>query len=243
MRPPSDTADEPVSPDSASELDDEPSSLGAACSEDAGGGDAGDEPATGEMERLTGGRAETSPTTIPVGSRRPVGRRGAATFGAMSKPLGPYTPVVRAGDFVIVSGQGGMNDGVKVDGGVRAETTQTMANVAAQLATVGATLADVVKTTCFLTDMENFTAFNEAYAEAFGVASPRSVHGRVWRHCPATSSSRSRPGRTFPRGERTASHDAIGRSPAAPTSVTPTFAITTRSGALPNTIRWCCSSS
>jgi 2-iminobutanoate/2-iminopropanoate deaminase len=86
----------------------------------------------------------------------------------MSKPLGPYSPVVRAGDFVIVSGQGGMDDGKVVEGGVAAETTQTMKNVAAQLATAGATLDDVVKTTCFLTDMENFTVFNEAYAEAFG---------------------------------------------------------------------------
>jgi 2-iminobutanoate/2-iminopropanoate deaminase len=96
----------------------------------------------------------------------------------MSKPLGPYTPVVRAGDFVIVSGQGGMADGALVAGGVAAETTQTMKNVAAQLATVGATLADVVKTTCFLTDMENFAAFNEAYAAAFGTHRPaRSTIG------------------------------------------------------------------
>jgi len=96
----------------------------------------------------------------------------------MSKPLGPYTPVVRAGDFVIVSGQGGMRDGVLVAGGVRAETTQTMQNVAAQLATVGASLTDIVKTTCFLTDMENFAAFNEAYAEALGTHRPaRSTVG------------------------------------------------------------------
>jgi 2-iminobutanoate/2-iminopropanoate deaminase len=96
----------------------------------------------------------------------------------MSKPLGPYTPVVRAGDFVIVSGQGGMADGALVPGGVAAETTQTMKNVAAQLATVGATLSDVVKTTCFLTDMENFAAFNEAYAEALGDHRPaRSTIG------------------------------------------------------------------
>jgi 2-iminobutanoate/2-iminopropanoate deaminase len=86
----------------------------------------------------------------------------------MSKPLGPYSPVVRAGDFVIVSGQGGMADGKVVEGGVGAETTQTMKNVAAQLATVGASLSDIVKTTCFLTDMENFAAFNESYAAALG---------------------------------------------------------------------------
>ena len=46
----------------------------------------------------------------------------------MSKPLGPYSPFVRAGDFVIVSGQGGMSDGAIVEGGVAAQTAQTMAN-------------------------------------------------------------------------------------------------------------------
>lgn len=96
----------------------------------------------------------------------------------MSKPLGPYSPVVRAGDFLIVSGQGGMVDGATVEGGVRAETVQTMKNVATQLASVGATLNDVVKTTCFLTDMENFAIFNEAYAEALGDNRPaRSTVG------------------------------------------------------------------
>ena len=96
----------------------------------------------------------------------------------MSKPLGPYSPVVRAGDFVIVSGQGGMADGKKVGGGIAAETAQTMDNVATQLATFGATLTDVVKTTCFLTDMENFTSFNEVYAAAFGSHRPaRSTIG------------------------------------------------------------------
>lgn len=96
----------------------------------------------------------------------------------MSKPLGPYSPVVRAGDFVIVSGQGGMADGKIVEGGVVAETVQTMKNVAAQLASVGASMTDVVKTTCFLTDMENFATFNAAYAEAFGDHRPaRSTIG------------------------------------------------------------------
>ena len=75
---------------------------------------------------------------------------------------------MRAGDFIIVSGQGGMRDGALVDGGVAAQTTQTMANVADRLAETGATLDDVVKTLCFLTDMGTFTEFNEAYAAAFG---------------------------------------------------------------------------
>ena len=47
----------------------------------------------------------------------------------MNKPLGPYSPFVRAGDFIIVSGQGGMLDGKLVEGGVTAQTEQTMRNV------------------------------------------------------------------------------------------------------------------
>jgi 2-iminobutanoate/2-iminopropanoate deaminase len=86
----------------------------------------------------------------------------------MSKPLGPYVPVLRAGDFVYLSGQGGLVDGVKVDGGVGPETEQTMKNIEALLASVGAAMSDVVKTTCFLTDMENYAKFNGIYAAAFG---------------------------------------------------------------------------
>ena len=90
----------------------------------------------------------------------------------MTKPLGPYTPVVRAGDWIIVSGQLGSVDGVLVDGGVAAQTEQVIANLAAQLATVGATLGDVSKTLCFLTDMDTFATFNAAYAEALGSHRP-----------------------------------------------------------------------
>lgn len=86
----------------------------------------------------------------------------------MSKPLGPYTPVVRAGDFIIVSGQVGVSDGVLVDGGVAAQARQAVANLDARLAEMGAELADVVKTTCFLIDMDAFATFNDAYVEAFG---------------------------------------------------------------------------
>jgi 2-iminobutanoate/2-iminopropanoate deaminase len=96
----------------------------------------------------------------------------------MTKPLGPYSPVVRAGDFVIVSGQVGMADGRVVDGGVTGQTRQVMANLAHQLEAVGATLDDIVKTTCFLTDMENFAAFNDAYVAALGDHRPaRSTVG------------------------------------------------------------------
>jgi len=86
----------------------------------------------------------------------------------MNKPLGPYSPFVRAGDFVIVSGQGGLLDGAVVEGGVTAQTVQTMRNLADRLADAGAELSDVVKTMCFLTDIGTFAEFNTAYAEAFG---------------------------------------------------------------------------
>ena len=86
----------------------------------------------------------------------------------MSTPVGPYTPVVRAGDFVITSGQVGIADGGLVEGGVGAEVTQAMANVASVLASAGASLDDVVKTTVFLTDMAHYAEMNEAYTAALG---------------------------------------------------------------------------
>ena len=96
----------------------------------------------------------------------------------MTKAVGPYTPVVRAGDWIIVSGQLGMKDGALVAGGVAAQTAQAVVNLKAQLQTVGATLKDVSKTLCFLTDMDTFATFNEAYVEGFGGSRPaRSTIG------------------------------------------------------------------
>jgi len=96
----------------------------------------------------------------------------------MTKAVGPYTPVVRAGDWIIVSGQLGMKDGALVAGGVAAQTAQAVVNLKAQLQTVGATLKDVSKTLCFLTDMDTFATFNEAYVDGFGGSRPaRSTIG------------------------------------------------------------------
>jgi 2-iminobutanoate/2-iminopropanoate deaminase len=99
-------------------------------------------------------------------------------MAAMSKPLGPYTPVVRAGDWIIVSGQLGILDGALVAGGVAAQTAQAVVNLKAMLATMDATLADVAKTLCFLTDIDTFATFNEAYVAGFEGARPaRSTIG------------------------------------------------------------------
>ncbi|MFM7687671.1 MAG: RidA family protein [Actinomycetota bacterium] len=96
----------------------------------------------------------------------------------MTNPLGPYTPSVRAGDWIIVSGQLGLQDGALVEGGVTAQTTKAVENLVAQLASQGATLADVAKTLCFLTDMDTFATFNTAYVAGFGDHRPaRSTIG------------------------------------------------------------------
>lgn len=99
-------------------------------------------------------------------------------LGMAQPAVGPYTPVVRAGDWIIVSGQLGIVDGKIVDGGVKAQTAQAVENLKGQLATMGATLADVSKTLCFLTDMNTFAEFNEAYVAGFDGARPaRSTIG------------------------------------------------------------------
>ncbi len=96
----------------------------------------------------------------------------------MTKPLGPYTPAVRAGDWIIVSGQLGLKDGSLVEGGVSAQTAQAVENLKGQLASMGASIADVAKTLCFLTDMDTFATFNEAYVAGFGDSRPaRSTIG------------------------------------------------------------------
>ena len=86
----------------------------------------------------------------------------------MSVPVGPYSPIVRAGDFLVASGQLGLLDGKMVAGGVTAETTQAIANLAALLEGEGASLGDVVKTTVFLRHMRDFQIMNEAYVSGFG---------------------------------------------------------------------------
>ncbi len=86
----------------------------------------------------------------------------------MSTPIGPYTPIVRAGDLLVVSGQLGLRDGEMVSGGVVAETTQALANLSALLASEGASMSDVIKTTVFLRHMRDFDIMNEAYVAAFG---------------------------------------------------------------------------
>ena len=85
----------------------------------------------------------------------------------MSTPVGPYTPIVRAGDWLVVSGQLGLLDGQLVSGTAE-QCRQALANLAALLEGEGASLADVAKTTVFLRHMDDYDAMNEVYVAAFG---------------------------------------------------------------------------
>ena len=87
--------------------------------------------------------------------------------------IGPYSQAVVAEPFVYASGQIPINP---VDGsipeGIKAQTRQSLANVKAILAEAGLSLDNVVKTTVFLSDMADFAAMNEVYAEEFTAPFP-----------------------------------------------------------------------
>ena len=85
----------------------------------------------------------------------------------VSGAVGPYTPIVRAGEWLVVSGQVGLGADGLADG-LSAQVTQAVANLRGLLESEGAALNDVVKTTVFLTDMEDYAAMNDAYTAAFG---------------------------------------------------------------------------
>ncbi|MEN3271511.1 MAG: 2-iminobutanoate/2-iminopropanoate deaminase [Actinomycetota bacterium] len=86
----------------------------------------------------------------------------------MSTPAGPYTPAVRAGELLFVSGQVGMKDGALVAGDTIDQLRQAFGNLEGVLAEHGAALTDVVKITVFLRHMSDFGRMNEAYMEVLG---------------------------------------------------------------------------
>jgi 2-iminobutanoate/2-iminopropanoate deaminase len=102
----------------------------------------------------------------------------------MSTPIGPYTPIVRAGPWLITSGQLGLHQTSAsgspqlAEGGAPAQLTQALTNGQRLLADMGASVTDVVKTIVFMTDMDQYGALNEAYVAFFGDHRPaRSVVG------------------------------------------------------------------
>ena len=99
-------------------------------------------------------------------------RIGNDRTGAGGQAL-PFSPAVRAGDFVYVSGQIAMGDnGEVVPGGIEAQTRRTMENVRKVLEMAGCTFDDVVKANCWLDDTRDVWTFNKVYAEFFPNGGP-----------------------------------------------------------------------
>ena len=83
--------------------------------------------------------------------------------------IGPYSQAIIAGGFLFTSGQIPINPAtgnVEAEG-IAAQTEQSCKNIGAILESVGSGFSKVVKTTCFLADMNDFAAFNEVYAKYF----------------------------------------------------------------------------
>ena len=92
--------------------------------------------------------------------------RQAVSAPNAAKPIGPYSPAIRAGNLLFLSGQVGFDPstGALVDGDISAQTDQVMQNITALLKAAGTDFAHVVRTTVFLADMGEFTKMNEVYA-------------------------------------------------------------------------------
>src|SRR4051794_10855753 len=110
-------------------------------------------------------------------ARRQSGHERPAWPGnAMS--AGPYTPAVRAGEWLVISGQVGLVDGKLVSGGTEGELRQALTNLRGHLEANGASLSNVVKTTVFLRHMSDYGPMNDVYMEEFGEHRPaRSAIG------------------------------------------------------------------
>jgi 2-iminobutanoate/2-iminopropanoate deaminase len=92
----------------------------------------------------------------------------------IAAPRGPYSPAVRAGDFIYVSGQVPVDPATQkaVSGDIAVETRRVLDNIKLILKGCGAEMSDVVRCTVFLADQADFAAMNTVYAEFFGDAKP-----------------------------------------------------------------------
>jgi 2-iminobutanoate/2-iminopropanoate deaminase len=93
---------------------------------------------------------------------------------AAPRPIGPYSQAIVLGDLVFCSGQGPMDPETEqlVQGGIAEQTERTLRNIGALLEAAGVGFGDVVKTTCYLRDMDDFRAFNEVYGRFFSPPYP-----------------------------------------------------------------------
>lgn len=90
------------------------------------------------------------------------------------KAIGPYAQAIKANGFLFTAGQIPLDPVTMevVAGDVTAQTEQVLANLGAVLEAAGLSFADVVKTTCFLRTMDDFSSMNAVYARVFGTSTP-----------------------------------------------------------------------
>ena len=88
--------------------------------------------------------------------------------------LGPYSAAIKVGELIFTSGQipADPATGELAPGGIAEQTEQSLKNLSAVLEAAGSGLDQVIKTTCFLTDMADFAAFNAAYGKYFSDHKP-----------------------------------------------------------------------
>ena len=105
-------------------------------------------------------------------NNKSIERFGNIPSGAGGQRL-PFSPAVRAGDFVFCSGQVAMKENGEIEtGGIESQTRRTMENVKRVLALAGCELKDVVKVCVWLDDTRDFWTFNRIYTEYFADAPP-----------------------------------------------------------------------
>jgi 2-iminobutanoate/2-iminopropanoate deaminase len=99
------------------------------------------------------------------------------------KAIGPYSPAIRTGGLLFVSGQIPLDPatGQMIDGDISAQTHRVLDNVGALLAAGGLTFADVVRTTIFLADLSDFTSVNAVYGTYFSEPAPARATVQVAR--------------------------------------------------------------
>ncbi len=102
---------------------------------------------------------------------------------AAPSPIGPYSQAIRTNGLIFVSGQIPVDagTGAVVEGGIEAQTHQVMRNLAAILNAAGSGLDKVIKTTVFLSNLDDFSAFNRVYGEYVGEAKPARATVQVAR--------------------------------------------------------------
>ena len=96
------------------------------------------------------------------------------TAAGAAKAIGPYSPAVKVGNLVFLSGSIPLDpiSGQLVEGGIKEQTTRVLENIKALLAAAGGDFSHVVRTTVFMIDLGEFAAMNEVYASYFSAPYP-----------------------------------------------------------------------